>query len=292
MVQQLFGRSPALGDALDRRGGQRLDNGVGMLGAAVGVQELTGHVNNCLAVPRHAQPPGAGDLRNLNRLKIFIRRRRNKPAGIRRAHNDRHAFLRFGNRKLGAVQPVVLARHGVQIDIQPVRQLADGNRYAARAEVIAAPDHAGNLRVPEQALELTLFGGVALLHLCAAGFQRFLGVALGGAGRAAAAVAPGAPAKQDDQVAGFRDLADNVARRGRADDRADLHALGDVARMVNLMHQPGRKADLVAVGRIARRRRLAQLALGQLVGQGLGERDGRVARAGYAHGLIDVGASG
>ena len=58
------------------------------------------------------------------------------------------------------------------------------------------------------------------------------------------------------------------------------------------MHQAGRKADLVAVGRIARRRGLAQLALRQLVLERLGERDGRVARAGHAHRLIDVAAAG
>src|SRR5699024_1140307 len=46
------------------------------------------------------------------------------------------------------------------------------------------------------------------------------------------------------------------------------------------------------VGGIARRRGGDQLALGQLAGQSLADRDQRVARAGHTHGLIDVAAAG
>ena len=54
----------------------------------------------------------------------------------------------------------------------------------------------------------------------------------------------------------------------------------------------GGKADLVAVGGVARGGGLAQLALRQLAGQRLVERDSRVARAGHAHGLMHIGAAG
>ena len=54
------------------------------------------------------------------------------------ADDDRHALLRLGDGKLGAVQTVVLLRNGVQVDVQAVGQLADGDRNAARAEVVAA----------------------------------------------------------------------------------------------------------------------------------------------------------
>ena len=53
------------------------------------------------------------------------------------------------------------------------------------------------LRVAEQTLELALLGRVALLYLRAAGFQRFRGVRLGGAGCTAAAVAPGLAARAE-----------------------------------------------------------------------------------------------
>ena len=62
--------------------------------------------------------------------------------------------------------------------------------------------------------------------------------------------------------------------------------------MVDLVYKTGRKADLVAVGGVACRGGLAQLALRQLVFERFREGNGRVARAGHAHRLIDVGAAG
>ena len=52
------------------------------------------------------------------------------------------------------------------------------------------------------------------------------------------------------------------------------------------------KADLVAVGRISRRRGLRQLALRELSGQSLRERLSRVAAARHAHRLMDVSTAG
>ena len=62
--------------------------------------------------------------------------------------------------------------------------------------------------------------------------------------------------------------------------------------MVDFVYKAGGKADLVAVGGIACGSGLAQLALRQLVLERFGEGSGRVARAGHAHRLIDVGAAG
>ena len=72
---------------------------------------------------------------------------------------------------------------------------------------------------------------------------------------------------------------------------ADLHALGKVARVVELAHLAGRQADLVAVARVAGRRGAHELALRELAGYGLGDRHRGVGRAGDAHGLVHVGAS-
>ena len=87
-------------------------------------------------------------------------------------------------------------------------------------------------------------------------------------------------------------LATHVVGRRRAHHRADLHALGGVAGMVQLVHLAGCQADLVAVGRVARRRRGHQLALRQLARQRLAHGHERVGRAGHAHGLVDVAAPG
>ena len=135
-------------------------------------------------------------------------------------------------------------------------------------------------------------GGVALLDLGAAVLQALVVVGLGRAGGAADAVAAGAAAQQDDHVAGGGALPPDMAGGGGAHHRADLHPLGHIAGVVDLIHLAGGQADLVAVGGIARRRGGDQLALGQLAGQGLADRDQGVPRAGDPHGLIDVAAAG
>ena len=71
-------------------------------------------------------------------------------------------------------------------------------------------------------------------------------------------------------------LADDVLQRSCADYRADLHALCNITRVINLVYEAGRKANLVAIGGVARSSGLAQLALRQLVFEGLRQRYGRV----------------
>ena len=109
---------------------------------------------------------------------------------------------------------------------------------------------------------------------------------------AAAAVAPGAPTKEDNLVAGGRHFAADVLLRCSADHRTDFQTLGGIARMVHFVHQPRRQPNLVAIGGIARRRRGDELALGQFSRHGLADRNERVSRASNAHRLIDIGAPG
>ena len=79
-----------------------------------------------------------GNGRDNNGLDILLGSCGNERVYVLRTDNDSHALLRLGDSKLGAVQTVVLLRYGVQVDVQTVGQLADGNGYAARAEVVAA----------------------------------------------------------------------------------------------------------------------------------------------------------
>ena len=88
-----------------------------------------------------------------------------------RREDDGHALLGFGDGELRAVEALVFFRHLVEVDRKPVRQLADGDADAARAEIVAAADQARHLRPAEQALDLALRGRVALLHLGAAGLD-------------------------------------------------------------------------------------------------------------------------
>ena len=116
--------------------GQNMCAGVAL--GTVGVQELTGKVNDGLAVPDLAHPLLLGHGGNDGRLKVFLGGVLHKGLGILGSHGYSHALLALGNRQLGAVQTLVFAGDLVQVDVQAVSKLADGNGHTARTEVIAA----------------------------------------------------------------------------------------------------------------------------------------------------------
>ncbi len=160
---------------------------------------------------------------------------------------------------------------------RPSAQLAHGNGDAAGAKVVAALDQAAGVAAAEQTLQLALDRGVALLDLGAAGLDGLGVLGLGGAGGTADAVTAGAAAQQDDLVAGGGALAAHVVCRGSAHNGADLHALGHVAGVIELVDLAGGKADLVAVAGVAGGSGGYELALRQLALERLGHGDGGVA---------------
>jgi len=113
-----------------------------------------------------------------------------------------------------------------------------------------------------------------------------------GAGCAAAAIASRASTEQQHNVARRRNFAANILFRRCANNRADLHALGEIAGMIDFMHESGRQAELIAVRAVARRSGSHQTALGQFVRKRILDRLRRICRAGHAHRLIDIAASG
>ena len=202
-----------------------------------------------------------------------------------------HALLGLGDGELGAVETLVLLGHLVKIDVQAVGELAHGDGDAARAEVVAALDEAAGVAAAEQALQLALHGGVALLDLGTVLLDGLDVVRLGRTGGAADAVTAGAAAEQDDLVAGRGALAAHVVGRRGAHDGTDLHALGHVAGVVELGDLAGGKADLVAVGGVSGSGGGHELALRQLAGKRLGHRHGRIGGTRDAHRLVDVAAA-
>ncbi|KAF5037033.1 hypothetical protein DSECCO2_568940 [anaerobic digester metagenome] len=129
------------------------------------------------------------------------------------------------------------------------------------------------------------------MHLGPAGQEALGGVRLGRAGCAAATVAPGLAAEQQHNVTGLRLHAHDVFSRGGCNDRTHLHALGHIAGMVYLMDKAGRKADLVAIGGIARRRLCDNFTLRQLARHRLGNGLERIGGTRDAHGLINIASA-
>ena len=149
-----------------------------VLDRAVRIEEGAREVGDRLAAPTHDHAGTFGHDRDAVGFKVFRLRRGNELFFILRRHDDGHALLRFGDRKLSAVETFVLLAHGVEVDCKAVGQLADGDGHAARAKVVAALDEARDLAVAEQALDLALLGRVALLDLARHGGQRLQVVAL------------------------------------------------------------------------------------------------------------------
>ncbi len=127
------------------------------------------------------------------------------------------------------------------------------------------------------------FGGV---------FEGGVVVFFRGTGGTADAVASGAAADEQDHIAGRGGAAKNVGAWGGCDDCADFEAFRDIARVIDFGDLAGGEADLVAIGRVAVGGDLADFLLRELAGQGFGEGDVGITRAGDAHGLIDVRAAG
>ena len=145
---------------------------VDVLLCAIGVEEVAADVNDSLAVPGHSESALCLDGSDYGCLKVLGCGKSEESILILGLDNDSHSLLRLGDRKLGAVETVILLGYCVEVDVKTVCKLADSNRNTACAEVITALDHSGNLAVSEETLKLSLLGGVTLLHLCAAILQR------------------------------------------------------------------------------------------------------------------------
>ena len=224
-------------------------------------------------------------------LQVFAVGLGDEVVDLGRIHADGHALLRFGNRQFGAIEAVILFGNRVEVDLQRRSNFADRHRDTACAKVVADFDFAGQLRVAEQALDLALGRGVALLDFGGI-FQRGVRVFLGRTGRATHTITTRASTDQQNHIAGGRGAAEHLRTWGRCHHRTDLHALGHIAGVIDLRHLAGRQTDLVAVRRVTAGRHLADLLLRQLAGQRLGKRSARIACARHTHRLIDIRAAG
>ena len=225
---------------------------------------------------------------NLGGFKVFLFRQLHKARYVCFSDYHSHSFLRFGNGKLGAAEPLVFFRNTVEIDEKPVCQFTNSHRHTACAEVVATNDHRGGFGISEESLEFSFFGSVTLLHLCAAFGQRAYRVRLRGACGTAAAVAAGFTAKQNDRIARFGHFSAHVGSRSRAKHRTDFHMLCHVAVVIQFIYLTRCKTDLVTVGRIACGGGSNELSLRKLAFDGLRKRLCGVCRTGDTHRRIHV----
>ena len=111
---------------------------------------------------------------------------------------------------------------------------------------------------------------------------------LGRTGRAAAAVAAGTAANQQDRIPRLRLAAPDMRAGRSANNSADFHAFGNKAFIIDLRHLTGSESNLIAVGTVTRPGAQGNLALGQLARQSRFQRRARIAAAAYTHRLIYV----
>ena len=256
------------------------------------VNELTGEVAHLVAVEKHAHAARCSDIGHMGYLYIIGGAKGHEGFLAAGFHHHGHAFLALADGQFRGIEAGVLHGHAVQPDVQAGRQLANGYAHAAGAKVVGFLDEARHFRAAEQPLQLALFGGVALLHLAAAGFQRSLRVLLGRSRGSANAVASRASAQKEDHIARGGAFAAHIGRLHGAHYGANFHALGGIARRIDLPHMGGGQTNLVAVAGIAAGRLAGNHPLGQFAGDGGGYRSADVTGARHAHGLIDIGPAG
>ncbi len=87
---------------------------------------------------------------------------------------------------------------------------------------------------------------------------------LGRSGSPAASVASRPAAQQYNQISRIGGFTYHILPWRRTHNRANLHALSHIIRMVNLFHVAGCQSNLVAIGAVAAGRSPHQLLLGQL----------------------------
>ena len=135
------------------------------------VKKSAVNVDNRVPPPPHHKarlPRYAGDHA---RRKVFPLARGADKIHVLALHHKRHAFLRFRNGELRAVQPRVFFWHRVKINVQARGELPHGDCNAARAKVITADNFSAHIGISKKPLNFALFNGVAFLYFGGGGFN-------------------------------------------------------------------------------------------------------------------------
>ena len=112
-----------------------------MLFSAVRIEEGPADIYDVFAVPVHLEPRLFDDVGKLYSLKVFGSCDFKETFFVFLRDYNSHSLLRFADRKLCSVKTVIFLGYFVEFYFKPFREFADCDRYAARAEVVAALDH-------------------------------------------------------------------------------------------------------------------------------------------------------
>ena len=257
----------------------------------VTVQEVSRKVDDILSVPVSDETIRIGDVCHVGCFEVLLMCEREEALHILRRDDDRHTLLRLGDRKLRTIETGILLRNLIEVDVETIRELTDGDGYTAGTEVVAALDQLTCLRITEETLQLTLLRCITLLYLCAVLLEGLHIVRLGGTGGTTDTITAGTTAEEDDDITRCRNLTAYVLCRCGCDDGTDLHTLSDIARMIDLIDETGREADLVTIAGVTVGRGRHELTLWQLALHGLLYRYGRITGTGDTHRLINIASA-
>ena len=143
---------------------------------AVGVEKFSADVDDLNAAPIHNHASAISNFCDFVSLQIFSIGKRNEFFNVVRVKDNSHAFLRFGNCKLGAVETVIFFPHSVKIDFETFSQFADSNSHAAGSEVVATFDEFRRVGISEEPLNFSFSRWIALLNFRARSRERFCSV--------------------------------------------------------------------------------------------------------------------
>ena len=161
---------------LSRRLRRSLYKNICELLCSVGIEEVSGQVEDALASPVHLDAVFVGDFGDGGRFQVFLVCVFDEFCFFFCVYNDCHSFLGFGDRQFCAVEAFVFLRYQIQVDLQAVRQFADGYGYAACTEVVAAFDEGRYFFAAEHSLDVSLYRRISFLDFCAALEDGLLGM--------------------------------------------------------------------------------------------------------------------
>ena len=227
---------------------------------------------------------------NSNRccFKIFFVRKSNERINVFSSKSNCHAFLTFGNSKFSAIETIVFFRHLVKVYLQAIGKFANCNRNTTCAKIVAAFNHATRIAPAKQTLNLALNRCISFLNFRTTGFKRAGIVRFRRPRCATYAIAPRAPAQQNNHIARNRSFAANMIGGRSTHHSTNFHVLCSIAWMIKFAYLPCCQSNLIPIARIARSSSRCKLTLRQLARNSLRHRAKRVRTPRYAHGLIHI----